>query len=240
MKQGEHSWKMHDTCFFLQPELSSLMHDLKVELFSLPQNRSSSGVSNDVMHFLSKSTRVLSSSKGLILCHTRSNLLSQFFVCNPITKSWFPIPSPNQDQVEEEKHKVDPIMVLVECPGDNFENYMIFYFQGPTDWSSSFPCKFFNSKEGFWKEMEKNFFAGGRNLKFNMPVCCNRVIHFISDCGTYLTRASKFFMPYIMSYNLENGTIKMLKLPEDAIGYSDDDSCDMSIFSWGKVIYMFG
>ncbi|KAK7380542.1 hypothetical protein VNO78_33055 [Psophocarpus tetragonolobus] len=234
MKQGEHSLKMHDTCFFLQPELSSLMLDLKVELFPLPQHKSSSGVSNDVMNFLSKSTRVLSSSKGLILCHTRSNLLSQFFVCNPITKSWVPIPFPNKDHVEEEKYEVDPIMVLVECIGGNSENYMIFYFQGPTDWSSSFPCKFFNSKEGLWQQMEKNFFAGGRNLKFNMPVCCNGAIHFISDCGTYLTRASKFFMPYIMSYNLESGTTRMLKLPEDATWDFDDDSCDMSIFNWGK------
>ncbi|KAK7380546.1 hypothetical protein VNO78_33059 [Psophocarpus tetragonolobus] len=173
MKQGQHSLKMHDTCFFLQPELSSLMHDLKVELFPLPQNKSSSGVSNDVMNFLSKSTKVLSSSKGLILCHTRSNFLSQFFVCNPITKFWLPIPSPKQDQVKEEKHEVDPIMVLVEC-------------------------------------------IGGRNLKFNMLVCCNGAIHFISDCGTYLTRASNFFMPYIMYYNLESGTTRMIKLPEDA------------------------
>lgn len=42
-------------------------------------------------------------------------------------------------------------------------------------------------------------------------------------------------MPYIMSYNLENGTSTMLTLPKDARRGFQDYGCEMTIFGWGKV-----
>ncbi|KAL9319881.1 hypothetical protein ACSQ67_011720 [Phaseolus vulgaris] len=76
----------------------------------------------------------------------------------------------------------------------------------------------------------KGFRAGGRNMKFNMLVHDNGVIHFISDCGSYITKGSPYFEPYIMSYNLKNGTSTMLKLSKTARKSSTDEKCDMSIF----------
>ncbi|KAL9332822.1 hypothetical protein ACSQ67_002432 [Phaseolus vulgaris] len=72
-------------------------------------------------------------------------------------------------------------------------------------------------------------------MKFNMPVHDNGVIHFISDCGSYITEGIPYFEPYIMSYNLKNGTSTMLKLSETARKSSTDKKCDMSIFKRGKV-----
>ncbi|TKY46079.1 F-box protein [Spatholobus suberectus] len=230
MKQAENSLKKDDTCFFLQQETSQ-RYNKKVKLYPLPGKQSSSGVSEDVLRFLSKSTRVLASTKGLILCRTTSKTPDELFVCNPATKSWLPIPSPKQVQ---EKPDADLIMVLLEC-SNSCDDYMVLHFEGPTDWSSNYACKFYKPKEGLWKAMEKSFFVGGRNMKFNMPVYYNGAIHFISNCSPYLTKRSPYFRPYVMSYNLENGTSTMLRLPKDARRGSHDLNCEMSIFSWGKV-----
>jgi len=124
--------------------------------------------------------------------------------------------------------------MLLECY-DEFDDYMVVHFETPTDWSSDYACKILKPREGLWKTMEKGFCAGGRNMKFNMPVYDNGVIHFISDCGSYITKGSPYFEPYIMSYNLKNGTSTMLKLSKTARKSSTDQKCDMSIFNWGKV-----
>jgi len=129
-------------------------------------------------------------------------------------------------------------MVLLESSYDGCDDdYMVFHLEleSTTDWSSNYACKISKPKEGSWKTMGTSFFVGGRNMKFNMPVCCNRTIHFISDCGPYLTKMSSFFNPYISSYNLESGTSTMLRVPKDARRGSHDSSCDMSIVV--KIIY---
>ncbi|KAL9319879.1 hypothetical protein ACSQ67_011718 [Phaseolus vulgaris] len=71
------------------------------------------------------------------------------------------------------------MIMLLECY-DEFDDYMVVYFETPTDWSSDYACKILKPREGLWKPMEKGFCAGGRNMKFNMPVHDNGVIHFIS------------------------------------------------------------
>ncbi|KAL5122876.1 hypothetical protein HKD37_02G003579 [Glycine soja] len=74
----------------------------------------------------------------------------------------------------------------------------------------------------------KQWKQGGRNMKFNMPICCNGVIHFIFLIAL-------LFRPYIMSYNVESGdTSTMLRVPKDTRRGTHDSSCDMSIFIWGK------
>lgn len=231
-KQTENSLKKDDTCFFLRHETPQT-YDEKVELYPLPGKQLSSGVSEDVLRFLSKSsTRMLASTKGLILlCLTTSNTYTpavELFICNPATKSWSNIPSPIQ--VQEKQLYADPKMVLLE---ECSTGYMIIHFEVQTDWSADYPCNIYKSKEGLWKAMKRSFYAGGRNMKFEMPVYLNGAIHFISDCFPYLTERSPFYRPYIMSYNLESCLSTMLRVPEDA---THDLSCDceMSIFSWGK------
>ncbi|KAL2334962.1 hypothetical protein Fmac_016175 [Flemingia macrophylla] len=226
-KQTENSMRMDDTCFFLQQDTSQ-WYNVQVQLYPLPE-KESSGVSKDVLRLLSHS-RVLSSTKGLILCRTIDMMTVKLFICNPATKSWLSIPTP--EKVEEKPYN-DLTMALLES-SDDCDDYMVFYIEGPIDWSSNYLCKFYKPKEGVWKTKETAFFAGARNMKLNMPVHCNGAIHFISDCSPYLTKENCFFRPYIMSYNLENGTSTMLRVPKEARRGSHDLSCDMSIFSWGK------
>ncbi|KAH1142787.1 hypothetical protein GYH30_033464 [Glycine max] len=203
--------KKDDTCFFLQQETPHYNEKVEVELHPLPGNQLSSAVSDYVLRFLSNSTRVLASTKGLILCN---------------------------HEVQKRYDAADPTMVLLESSYDGCDDdYMVFHLEleSTTDWSSNYACKISKPKEGSWKTMGTSFFVGGRNMKFNMPVCCNRTIHFISDCGPYLTKMSSFFNPYISSYNLESGTSTMLRVPKDARRGSHDSSCDMSIVV--KIIY---
>ncbi|KAL9329793.1 hypothetical protein ACSQ67_004796 [Phaseolus vulgaris] len=124
--------------------------------------------------------------------------------------------------------------MLVECY-DEFDDYMVVHFETPTDWCSNYACKILKPREGLWKSLGKGFMCEWRNLKFNMLVQHNGVIHFISDCGSYITEGSPYFEPYIMSYNLKDGTSTMLKLSKTARKSSTDDKCDMSIFNQGKV-----
>jgi len=194
--------KKDDTCFFLQKQSPNYNEKVEVELHPLAGNQLSSGVSHDVLRFLSNSTRVLASTKGLILCkHATSHTPIELFICNPSTKTWLPIPTPQE--VQNRFNVADPTMVLLESSYDGCgDDYMVFHLELEitTDWSSNYPCKILKPKEGLWKTMETSFFASGRNMKFNMPVCCNRAIHFISNCGPYLTKRSSFFNPYLCHF----------------------------------------
>ncbi|ESW26918.1 hypothetical protein PHAVU_003G159000 [Phaseolus vulgaris] len=222
------SLKRDDTCFFLQLERPC---NEEVTLHQLP-SRQGAGVSGEVLQFLSKSSQILASIKGLILCRTTDKTPSEFYICNPATKSRLPISLPTHD--ENLNTRAHVMIMLLECY-DEFDDYMVVHFETPTDWSSDYACKILKPREGSWKTMEKGFCAGGRNMKFNMPVHDNGVIHFISDCGSYITEVSPYFEPYIMSYSLNNGTSTMLKLPKIARKSSIDKKCDMNIFNWGKV-----
>ncbi|KAK7379616.1 hypothetical protein VNO80_05080 [Phaseolus coccineus] len=220
------SLRRDDTSFFLQLERSC---NEEVRLHPLPSHQGS-GVPGDVLQFLSKSGQILASTKGLILCRATDKIPSEFSICNPATKSRLPISLPTHD----ENLNAHVIIMLLECY-DGFDDYMVVHFETPTDWSSDYACKILKPRKGLWKAMEKGFSAGGRNMKFNMPVHDNGVIHFISDCGSYITKGSPYFEPYIMSYNLKNGTSTMLKLSKTARKSSTDEKCDMSILKWGKV-----
>ncbi|ESW18563.1 hypothetical protein PHAVU_006G051800, partial [Phaseolus vulgaris] len=203
------SLKRDDTCFFLQLERSG---NEEVRLHPLPSQQGS-GVSGKVIQFLSKSSQILASIKGLILCRATDKTPSEFYICNPATKSRLPISLPTHDEYLNVHAHV--MIMLLECY-DEFDDYMVVHFETPTDWSSDYACKILKPREGLWKPMEKGFCTGGKNMKFNMPVHDNGVIHFISDCGSYITKGSPYFEPYIMSYNLKNGTSTMLKLSKTA------------------------
>ncbi|XLR27934.1 hypothetical protein S83_055834 [Arachis hypogaea] len=102
--------------------------------------------------------------------------------------------------------------------------------------------KILSSSNGPWSLRKNRFFARSRNLKFDMPVICNGVIHFISDCYGYLTEDSTYLRPYIMYYEITNDDVedesvetKILRVPKEARRGSHDDSCHMNIFKWGKV-----
>ncbi|KAL9323736.1 hypothetical protein ACSQ67_008593 [Phaseolus vulgaris] len=174
---------------------------------------------DDTCFFLQLESRILASIKGLILCRATDKTPSEFYICNPATKSRLPISLPTHD----ENLNAHVMIMLLECY-DEFDDYMVVHFETPTDWSSDYACKILKPREGLWKTMEKGFCASGRNMKFNMPVYDNGVIHFISDCGSYITKGSPYFEPYIMSYNLKNGTSTMLKLSKTARKSSIDRS----------------
>ncbi|KAJ1426697.1 F-box associated interaction domain [Sesbania bispinosa] len=232
-KQSQNSLAKDDTSFFIQPHMFQ-RYDTRVELHSLPREEASSGVSNDVLKFLSNSARVLASSNGLILCRTTSKDLDELFICNPITKSHLSIPNyPKQSSFQENLDNND-LNIVFECYHD-LDDFSIFLFENPIHWSSFYKCKVYHAKEGVWKTMERSFSTGNRSMKFNMPVHYNGALHFISDSYPYINRLSSDFRPYIKSYNLKSGMSTKLTLPAEARRGSHDKSCNTGIFKWCKV-----
>ncbi|OIW14679.1 hypothetical protein TanjilG_33021 [Lupinus angustifolius] len=223
-----------DACLFIQLDTVQQYNE-EIELCPLRKEKQFSGVSNDILGFLSKWTRILDSCNGLILCRTTYKNPVELFVCNPSTQSWLSIPIPEHLQQNPNAN----LKVMLEC-GNEFldsDDYKVINFEDPIDWESSsyYTCNVFHAKDGVWKTMEKPFFVGPRRMKFDMPVHYNGSLHFISDCSTYLAKNNPYFRPYVMSYNLENGTSSLLKLPNEARRGSHDLSCDMSIFKWSNL-----
>ncbi|GAU38076.1 hypothetical protein TSUD_318700 [Trifolium subterraneum] len=231
-KQAHNLFGRDDTCFFIQPEQIKQRYEKRVELHSLPREQQSSGVPKNVLTFLSNSACVLASSNGLVLCHTINNDQLYLFVCNPITKSWSFIPTPESLQIKDNSANIN---LMLDCSPSSSDDYSVILFENTMEWSpTSYTCNVYHGKEGVWKTMESCFFPGGRNMKFDMPVFHNGVVHVISDSNVYFVRSSPFYKPYIMSYNLEDGTSTMLELPIEAT-----EDChvisDMGIFNWDKV-----
>ncbi|KAG4967786.1 hypothetical protein JHK87_033437 [Glycine soja] len=205
--------KKDDTCFFLQQETPHYNEKVEVELHPLPGNQLSSAVSDYVLRFLSNSTRVLASTKGLILCnHATSHTPIELFICNPSTKTWLPIPTPKE--VQKRYDAADPTMVLLESSYDGCDDdYMVFHLEleSTTDWSSNYACKISKPKEGSWKTMETSFFVGGRNMKFNMPLT-----QLNAPC---LVRLRKYvFTVWILKDYEPSGWLRILKVRTKGMG----------------------
>jgi F-box interacting protein len=233
-KQAHNLLRRDDTCFFIQPEQIRQRYEKRVELHSLSKEQQSSGIPNNVLTFLSNSACVLASSNGLVLCHTINNDQLDLFVCNPITKSWSFIPTPKSLQT---CYNFANINLMLDCSRGSLDDYSVFLFENTMEFSpNSYICNVYHGKEGVWETMERCFFPGGRNMKFDMPVFHNGAVHFISDSGLYFERSSPFYKAYIMSYNLEDGTSTMLELPREVTKDCHAMSmCNMGIFNWGKV-----
>ncbi|QHO39376.1 hypothetical protein HN51_005594 [Arachis hypogaea] len=230
-KQAENSLKKdRPSCFFIQRE-DILTHNDYLKLHPLPGQELSSGVPENMLRFMASSRlKILSSSNGLLLCVHRSEL----FIINPATCYLLYIPLPNHLQQRGNLHSLS---MTLECDSDD---YRLILFDNE-EWSSHFDCHVYSHKQGAWSLRKNRFFAGSRDLKFDMPVICNGAIHFISDCYSYLAKDSTHFRPYIMSYEIINGDedgsveTKLLRLPKEARRGSHDDSCHMNIFKWGEV-----
>jgi hypothetical protein len=232
-KQSRNLLGKDDTCLIIQPDKISQRYVIKrVELHSLPKHRQSSGVPNNVLNFLSNSVSVIASNNGLVLCHTIDNDPVKLFVSNPITKSWSSIPTPESLQGN---NNITNVNLVLHC---TLDDYQVFLFDNTTmefGPPTTFTCSVYSGKEGVWKTMKHDFMPGGRDIKFDMPVFYNGALHFISTNGRCFARHSRFYEPYIMSYNLENGISSMLSLPREAIeGWECDYACNMGIFNWGK------
>ncbi|KAI9123810.1 hypothetical protein K1719_005110 [Acacia pycnantha] len=85
-----------------------------------------------------------------------------------------------------------------------------------------------------WKSVEASFFHGGRRLRFDLHVYYRKAPHFISDCYPYLIKESPYFKPYIMSYTVEEGTSRMIRIPKKARSGSHDMTCHMGIYKLWK------
>ncbi|CAJ2668130.1 unnamed protein product [Trifolium pratense] len=230
IKQTQNLFGKDDTCLFIQPnEISQRYVTERVELHSLPKHQQSSGVPNNVLSFLSKNTTsVIASSNGLVLCHNIDDPV-KVFICNPITKSWSSIPIPESLQTQ---NNFANAKFMLHC---SLDDYKVFIFENTMEWAPTcYRCNVYHGKEGVWKTMERGFLPGGRNMEFGIPVFFNGSLHFISDSGQYFMKPSPFYKPYIMSYNLENGTSTMLRLPREAIRGCHHITCKMGIFNWGK------
>ncbi|KAF1876043.1 hypothetical protein Lal_00006674 [Lupinus albus] len=196
-KQADNALLKNDPCFFIQPSIVQRLN-CHVELHSLYGEDTWVGVPKDVLQFLHDyGAKIISSSNGLILCRATKMNEVTLFVSNPATRSLLHIPTPEQVR----KNVNADLKIVFECDSNGF---MVFIFHMP-DWSEFLDCEVLSSNEGVWKSKEQRLFTGPRDLRFDMPVCFNGVIHLISTCSPYEGKS----MPYIVSYDYENGMSRM-------------------------------
>ncbi|XP_016206903.1 uncharacterized protein LOC107647335 [Arachis ipaensis] len=212
-KQAENSLKKdRPSCFFIQRD-NNLNHNDHVELHPLPGEELSSDVLENMLGFIARSRlKILISSNGLLLCLHRTEL----FIINPVTCYLLHIPHSNHVQQRGNLHGVS---MTLECDSDD---YRLLLFDNK-DWSSHYDYHVYSHKQGAWTLRKNYFFAGFRNLKFDITVICKGFIHFISDCYGHLTEDSTYFRPYIMYYEITNGNeedesveTKFLRVPKEA------------------------
>ncbi|XP_061355377.1 uncharacterized protein LOC133299900 [Gastrolobium bilobum] len=232
MQQAQNMLLKDDTCFIVQPDTIQRYND-RIEIHPLPQQELSSGVPKNFLTFLGKSARILASSNGLVLCRSTTKSPVELFICNPVSQTWLPIPTPT---CVHETPDAD-INLFFECINKDldFDDYRIFLIDKPPEWSSFLDLKVYFPKEGVWQAMERSFFIGSRSMRLEMPVYLHSSLHFISNSFDYIDRRSPYFRPYIMAYNFESCQSRMYRLPNDARKGSNHESCDMGIFEWGKV-----
>ncbi|RDX85073.1 hypothetical protein CR513_33795, partial [Mucuna pruriens] len=87
-----------------------------------------------------------------------------------------------------------------------------------------------------------------RNLRFDMPIHHNGVIHFISYCSPYFQKSNPYFSPYIMSCNFEDGKSRMLRVPKESRKVVEKDRIvkgfvllngDLLVFATKKKVYAY-
>ncbi|XP_054813282.1 F-box protein At5g65850-like [Prosopis cineraria] len=227
-KQSQNALLRDDSCFFLQPN-SVQRYGAEIEFHQLHSKNPISGVSHEFLQFLEyyPSCRIVASSKGLILARSDKEL----FICNPITQSWLPVPTP--DFLKE--YPDADLKLVLECNTEDSNDFMLLLFEAQDEWASQcHDLKFYSIKEGAWKAIEASFFTGCRPLRFDMHVYHRKAFHFISDCFPFLCNKCPHFRPYIMAYNIEDGSSRMLRIPKEARAGSHDLTCQMGIYKWGK------
>ncbi|KAI9114990.1 hypothetical protein K1719_014003 [Acacia pycnantha] len=229
-KQSQKALLRDDSCFFLQP-IRMQRYGAQIEFHHLSSKNKTSGVSHGFFQFLEHypNCTIIASSKGLILGRKDTEL----FICNPITQSWLPIPTPDC----LEKYPDVDLEVVFDCNVEDSNDFMLFLFEHQDDWASQYvDLKFYSVKEGMWKSVEASFFYGGRRLTFDIHVYYRKALHFISYCFPSLSKKSPYFRPYIMAYNVEDGSSRMTRIPKEVRNGSHDFTCQMRIYKWGKSI----
>ncbi|KAI9083788.1 hypothetical protein K1719_034256 [Acacia pycnantha] len=87
-KQSQNALLRDDSCFFLQERCGG-----KIEFHHLSSENTTSGASHGFFQLLEHyhpGWRIIASSKGLIF----GLINTELFICNPVTQSWLPIPTP--------------------------------------------------------------------------------------------------------------------------------------------------
>ncbi|XP_054805364.1 F-box protein At5g65850-like [Prosopis cineraria] len=215
--------KDDDSCFFLQPKWGQ-SYGAKHEFHHSSTKNLISGVSDKFLQFLEQypACRIVDSSNGLIL--GRSNI--ELFICNPVTQSWIPIPTPDYLK----KYPGADLKIVLECSLEDSNDFMLFLFEVQDDWASQYhDVKFYSAKEAMWKGIETSFFIGDRPLIFDTHVYHKKALHFMSICYGFSREK-----PYIMAYSIEDGSSRMLRIPREAKAGSQHLTCQMRIYKWGK------
>ncbi|KAJ4959362.1 hypothetical protein NE237_026473 [Protea cynaroides] len=243
MQQSLQLQFMDDDGFFIQPESCSS----NVELHALSEKNtikgnkngkkqsSDFGVPDNSLQFLKEKARILSSSNGLIVCLNREEEDMDLFLCNPATQNWFLLPnSPESNGFKNSSYMMGAHVVFnnqIKFPDD----YRVIAVESVNEeWPSHTTCSIYSAKDQAWKEMGR-FYTGNRDMRWDMPVYNDGVVYLISDSFPYLHRESPFYKPYIVAYDMEKGISRFLRLPREGKRGSDDPSCDMRIFRWGKL-----
>ncbi|KAI9114931.1 hypothetical protein K1719_013944 [Acacia pycnantha] len=140
-KQSQKALLRDDSCFFLQPRRMQ-RYGANIEFHHLSSKNKTSGASHGFFQFLEHypNCTIIASSKGLILIRNDTEL----FICNPITQSWLPIPTP--DYVE--KYSGADLEVVFDCNVEDSNDFMLFLFEYQDDWASQYiDLKFYSVKE---------------------------------------------------------------------------------------------
>ena len=122
MKHAQNMLLKDDICIFIKPDIWNIFGEK--EIHPLPGEELSFGLPRKSKQFLAK-VRILASSNGLILCQSMSlEGQSELCICNPITQTWLPIPTPT---TLVEDHYVN-INVFFKCINRHLDlnDYLIF------------------------------------------------------------------------------------------------------------------
>ena len=81
-----------------------------------------------------------------------------------------------------------------------------------------------------WFRKKHGFFSCPKDIHFEILVIHDGAVHFISNCFPYIAHGSSYYRPYIMAYDIDNGTSKILHVPKEARRGSSGQSCKMGIY----------
>lgn len=121
-------------------------------MYPLPieEEELSSGVPKSFLEFLSKSARIIASINGLVLCRSTRRSQVEMFICNLVTQTWVPIPTPTCVG----KNPDFNINVFFMCHNkdQDLDDYIIIFIDKPPEWSSYLDIKVYLPKEAVWKD----------------------------------------------------------------------------------------
>ncbi|KAH7692392.1 F-box domain-containing protein [Dioscorea alata] len=177
----------------------------------------SSGVPPESIEFMLKNSRkIVASSNGLIVFQTTKGVnkssIGDLCVFNPMLQTLAPISSPPDFSLDDKPR----IGVTCTSASDGLEYNIILVTmklgEHPHEWRTVLECHRYSSKNMSWEYLKAIDDSGRRSINLENPVFVSGSIYWASDTGSYMSNTD----PYILAFDVEKRTSKLMPLPEEA------------------------